>query len=446
MNRNAVLCLSWLLFVQPLLAQPPMLAKPKAPTEIAVRFLDQLAAGNYQAATAGFTEAMKEAAPPEKLAEIWTGLQGQLGPYRKRTGVRTEKQGLYDVVFATTEFERSAADLKVVVDEDGRVAGFFIVPPRPPEYEPPSYVNQGAFREREVTVGSGEWAVPGTLAMPVGQGPFPAVVLVHGSGPNDRDETVAAARPFRDLAWGLASRGIAVLRYEKSTRQHGARLGAIPNFTVRQETVDDAVAAAALLRGTEGIDPGRVYVLGHSLGAMLVPRIGEKDPKIAGFIVMAGAARPLEDIILEQVTYVAGLDGTVTGEETKQIEELRQEIAKVKALQPGATGSVLSAPASYWLDLKGYNPPEAAKALSRPLLVLQGERDYQVTLDNFEAWKKALGDRKDVTFKSYPRLNHLFIEGEGQSGPAEYQKPGHVAEAVVADIAGWIKGRAAAKP
>jgi uncharacterized protein len=449
MNRNAVLCLSWLLLSQPLLAQPPMLARPQVPAEVAARFLDQLASGNYQAATVGFADAMKAAATPEQLAGVWADLQKRFGPYKKRAGVRTERQGLYDVVFATTEFGQGTLDLKVVIDDAGRIAGFFVVPPSrqtSPEYAPPAYVNQEAFREREVTVGSGEWALPGALTTPVGPGPFPAVVLVHGSGPNDRDETVAAAKPFRDLAWGLASRGIAVLRYEKSTRQHGARLGSVPNFTVRQETVDDAVAAAALLRGTEGIDPGRVYVLGHSLGAMLVPRIGGQDPKIAGFIVMAGAARPLEDIILEQVTYVAGLDGAVSGEEKKQIEGLRQEVAKVKALQPGATGAVLSAPASYWLDLRGYNPPEAAKALDRPLLVLQGERDYQVTPDNFEAWKKALADRKDVTFKSYPRLNHLFIEGEGSSSPAEYQKPGHVAEAVVADVAGWIKGQAAAKP
>lgn len=447
MNRNAVLCLFWLLFAQPLLAQPP--ARPQVPAEVAVRFLDQLAAGNYQAATLAFADAMKAAAPPEKLAEIWTALQSQFGPYKKRIGIRTEKKGLYNVVVATTEFERGTVDLNVGVDDAGHVAGFFIVPPSSTasrEYTPPAYVNKDAFNEREVTVGSGDWSLPGTLTMPVGPGPFPAVVLVHGSGPNDRDETVEAAKPFRDLAWGLASRGIAVLRYEKRTRQHGARLASVPNFTVREETVDDAVAAAALLRSTEGIDPARVYVLGHSLGAMVVPRIGGQDLKIAGFIVMAGAARPLEDLILEQVTYIAGLDGAVSEEEKKQIEGLRQEVAKVKALQPGASGTALGAPASYWLDLKGYNPPEAAKALGRPLLVLQGERDYQVTVDNLEAWKKALGDRKDVTFKSYPRLNHLFIEGEGASGPAEYQKPGHVAETVVADVAGWIKGQAAAKP
>jgi hypothetical protein len=337
-------------------------------------------------------------------------------------------------------------DLKVVLDELGRIAGFFVVPAAQSEAPaaaadpgPPPYARPDAFREREVTVVSGEWAVPGTLAMPLGQGPFPAVVLVHGSGPNDRDETVGGAKPFRDLAWGLASRGVAILRYEKRTRQHGAKLAAVEAFTVQQETIDDALAAVALLRTTEGIDSARVYVLGHSLGAMLVPRIGRQDTKIAGFIAMAAPARPIEDLILEQVTYIAAQDGINSDEEKRQIEGLRGQVARVKALAPGATETVLGAPAAYWLDLRGYDPPAAAKSLEQPLLVLQGERDYQVTPANFAAWKKALSGRPEVTFKSYPGLNHLFIAGAGLSGPAEYQRPGHVAEAVVVDIAAWLR-------
>ncbi|MFL6258631.1 MAG: alpha/beta fold hydrolase [Thermoanaerobaculia bacterium] len=429
------------------LSQPPLLSAPPAPRDpaaVAAELIDRLAKGDFQAAAGNFADAMRAAAPPEKLSEIWTSLQAQMGPYERRTGVRTQKQGPYEMALVTAEFQRSTVDLKVVVDDKGRIAGFFIVgsKPRPgaePEYTPPAYVHKDAFQEREVTVGSGDWALPGTLSMPVGAGPFPALVLVHGSGPNDRDETVAKERPFRDLAWGLASRGVAVLRYEKRTRAHGAELAGVKDFTVQQETVDDALAAAELLRHTGGIDPRRVFVLGHSLGGMMIPRIGQQDPRLAGLIVLAGAARPLEDIILEQVSYLAAADGQVTDAEKSQIESLRAEVARVKALKPGDTGTALGAPDSYWLDLHGYNPPEAAKALKEPLLILQGERDYQVTMDNLEAWKKALGGRPGVTFKTYPKLNHLFIEGEGKSTPADYDTPGHVSEAVIADVAGWIK-------
>jgi dienelactone hydrolase len=427
-------------------AQAPLLGAPPAPRDpavVATELIDRLAKGDFQAAVGSFADAMRAAAPPEKLSEIWTALQAQFGAYKRRTGVHAQKEGPYEVALVTTEFERSTVDLKVAFDDTGKIAGFFIAGSKPkpgagPEYVPPAYVHKDAFQEREVTVGTGEWALPGTLAVPVGAGPFPALVLVHGSGPNDRDETVAASRPFRDLAWGLASRGIAVLRYEKRTRAHGAQLAGVKDFTVQQETVDDALAAAELLRHTQGIDPKRVFVLGHSLGGMLIPRIGQKDPQLAGLIVMAGAARPLEDIILEQVSYLAAADGQVTDAEKSQIESLRAEVARVKALKPGDAGTALGAPDSYWVDLHGYNPPEAAKALKQPLLILQGERDYQVTMDNFAAWKKALDGRPGVTFKTYPKLNHLFVEGEGKSTPEEYNKPGHVAEAVIADVAGWI--------
>jgi len=222
--------------------------------------------------------------------------------------------------------------------------------------------------------------------------------------------------------------------------QYASKVAGVAGFTVQQETVDDALAAVALLRSLPGIDPRRVFVLGHSLGGLALPRIGQGQPALAGLIVMAGPARPLEDLILDQVSYLAALDGVVTDPEKKQIEGLRGEVAKVKALKPGATDSVLGAPASYWLDLQGYDPPQAAKYLAQPMLILQGERDYQVTMTDFAAWKKVLSGKPNVTFKSYPRLDHLFLAGEGKSGPAEYQKPGHVEEAVVADVAAWVLG------
>jgi hypothetical protein len=230
-------------------------------------------------------------------------------------------------------------------------------------------------------------------------------VLVHGSGPNDKDETFGPNKPFRDLAWELAERGIAVLRYDKRTKVHPEQFRG--NLTVKEETVDDA--------------------LGHSLGGMLIPRIGTAHPNIAGLIVMAGTTRPLEDVIVDQMQYLGG-----------NVTAAKAQAEKVKSLKPGGP-PVAGVPASYWLDLRGYDPPEAAKQLQQPMPILQGERDYQVTMTDFAGWKMALGSRSSVTFKTYPVLNHMFIPGEGKSTPAEYEKPGRVPEDVIDDIAGWIK-------
>jgi hypothetical protein len=406
-------------------------------------FVGLLAAGRFAEASDGFDEAMRAAMPPDKLRAAWKSIGGLAGAYEKQLSVRTETLGGHRAVYVTCQFQNGPLDVRVVFDEGGRIAGLWFGPGAlPVEYKPPAYADPGSFTEKELVVGSGQWALPGTLTIPRGDGPFPAVVLVHGSGPHDRDETVAANKPFKDLAWGLASRGIAVLRYEKRTKVHGEQFIAAPSVTVKEETIDDAVAAVSLLRKTDVVDARRVFVLGHSLGGMLIPRIGRLDPALAGLIIMAGTARPLEDVVAEQVEYVTSLDGTISVEEQSQLDLVRQQVGKVKdpALSaiPGEAGSILGAPASYWLDLRAYDPPEAAKQLEQPVLILQGGRDYQVTMKDYAAWQQALASRPNVEFKVYPRLNHLFVEGEGRSTPAEYEKPGHVAEGVIADVARWV--------
>src|SRR5204863_4552062 len=139
--------------------------------------------------------------------------------------------------------------------------------------------------------------------------------------------------------------------------------------------VDDALAAVALLRSAAEIDPKRIVVLGHSLGGMLVPRIGAADAGIAGFVVMAGAARPLEQAMLEQTRYLAQADGTVTTAEEAQIREMESvaaQVGKLTAADAAANVMIANGPASYWLDLRGYDPPAAAVRLARPMLILQG--------------------------------------------------------------------------
>jgi dienelactone hydrolase len=412
----------------------------------ATKFMDLLVKEDFAGAVARFDTTMKNALPEPKMREVWQTLQKQVGPFEQRLRARTDTAGGYDVVFVTCHFEEADLDAKVVFNADKQITGLFFVPSQdaPGSFAPPPYAKASAFHEKEFTVGSGEWSLPGTLTLPVGlTHPAPVVVLVHGSGPNDRDETIMANKPFRDLAWGLATKGIAVLRYEKRTKEHQAKfVGAeLSHLTVKEESIDDAMSAAAQLRTTDGVDPKRIFVLGHSLGGTLAPRIGQADPNLAGLIILAGATRPLEDLMVEQTRYLLSLQGKPTEEGQAKLDELLVQVANVKKLTAADASSsslLLHAPPLYWLDLREHDPLTAVKTLQQPLLVLQGGRDYQVTEADFDGWKNALDARQGVTFKLYPELNHLFMAGEGKSTPAEYEHPGHVAESVINDIAEWI--------
>lgn len=392
-----------------------------------------------------FTPAMQAALPVEKLAAAWDGVVAAAGPFRQQGDARVEVKGNYRIAVVTCTFERAAVDVQVAFDGDGKVAGLSMRPSaNAAAWTPAAYVNPSGFTESEVVVGAEGWPLPGTLTVPVGSGPFPSVVLVHGSGPQDRDASFGPNRIFKDLALGLASRGVAVLRYEKRSKQHGARLNTVPRMTVRDEVIDDVVAAAAFLRRHPGIDSSRIFVIGHSLGGMLVPRILVTDSTLRGAVVMAGAVRSLEQSIVEQTRYLILADGQLSAEEQQQLFAAEQLAGRVRALTPADVDqreSIGGAPASYWLDLHGANPPAAAATLPQPLLILQGERDYQVTMADFARWKAALSGKANVTFRSYSALNHLFLVGVGPSLPSEYLIPGHVPETVVSDIAGWITGQ-----
>lgn len=426
-------------------AAPPDKGSDDDLERVAKDFVTLLANGDYKKATESFDATMTRVMSPLKLRLTWNGMLLTTGSFESLGETRKEKVGAYDVVFVTTKFRRATLATKVVYDKHGKVAGLFFVPAEmAKKYEPPTYSRPNTFKEVEVTFGSDEWQLPGTVSLPKGDGPFPAVVLVHGSGPNDRDETVGANKPFKDLAGGLATLGVAVLRYDKRTKVHRTRLATVEHFTVKEETIDDALAAAEMLRKHERINSKQVYLLGHSLGGYLIPRIATADSSrsVAGFISLAGNTRPLEVLAWEQVNYVFGLDGALSKADEEKLADLKDKIEQVQAFSDVTESKpVLGAPAAYWLDLREYKPHVEAASITRPFLVLQGERDYQVTMKDFANWKETLAARDNVTFKSYPNLNHLFIAGKGKSQPAEYQKAGNVAEEVVQDIAKWVKQR-----
>jgi dienelactone hydrolase len=417
---------------------------PADPPARARAFVAALTCGDFAAAVGDFDATMQKVLPADKLKTTWESVTQQFGPFQKAADPRTEIKGQFVFVYVPCQFEKGPLDVRVVFNAEKRIGGLQFLPPKPAvEYKWPAYVHPERFRDSDVIVGAGTpWELPGTLTLPVGPGPFPAVVFVHGSGSHDRDESIGPNKPFRDLAGGLASQGVAVLRYEKRTRQHGAKLTK-ETITVRDEVLDDALAAVALLRQTKGIDPARVFVLGHSLGATMAPKLATLDPQLAGIVVMAGAARPIEDLIVEQMTYIAGLKGEPNAESKAKLAKVQEQAARVKdpKLSPDTPAAELplGVPAAYWLSFRGYDPAAVAAALKVPVLVLHGDRDYQVTSADFELWRKALADKPTARLKRYSNLNHLFMDGTGKATPDEYQKEGHVAENVVEEIAGWVR-------
>ncbi len=411
-----------------------------------------LAQGNFEAVEQELESGLRQQLPEEKLKATWQALEAQVGSFKEQTGAHTFQVPTGELVSVTCAFASISLDINVAFNEAGEIIGLTITPVGSIEhqftakYEPPAYVNQDTFKEQEVQIRQGEWVLPGTLSLPVGDGPFAAVVLLHGSGPQDRDETIGPNKPFRDLAWGLASQGIAVLRYDKRTKVYAEKMrGLAGSITVKEEVIDDALAAVALLRGIAQVNSRQIFVLGHSLGGYLLPRIGSSDVGIVGLIVLAGLCRPLEDTILDQFTYIYSLSGTLSAEQQQQLDELKKQVARVKdpglSLSNPASELPLGVSASYWLDLRGYHPELVAQRLRQPMLILQAEEDYQVTMEDFQHWKNALGARSDVQFKSYPGLYHLFmlVEGGEKATPAAYNVPGHVVEEVINDIALWIK-------
>jgi dienelactone hydrolase len=413
---------------------------------LAQNFAEKFTTGDYAGAEAMFDSTMKAAVPEAALKGIWDDSVKRYGAFKKLGVTRSEKIGGYDSFLIEMQFTKSAFNLRLVFDSKNMIAGMYFAPiTSTVVYKAPTYVKVSSFKETSVIIGKGAWALRGTLTMPAGKGPFPAVVLVHGSGPNDRDETIGPNKVFRDLAWGLATQGIAVLRYEKRTREHAAKFAKIRNYTVKAETVDDAVAATALLRNTKKINKNRVFVVGHSLGGMLAPRIAQADPKIKGMVILAGPTRPLEDLVLDQTKYILSLTTTDTVVWKQQVELVKKSVSKIKSKSLSIktpADQLLGLPASYWLDLRGYNPAVLAAKTNKPMLVLQGERDYQVKMVDFKGWQKYLACNKKTTFKSYPKLNHLFMEGVGKiSTPDEYEKESHIPAYVIKDIVNWVRQR-----
>ena len=389
--------------------------------------------------------AMEEALVP------YGGLQGMGTVFAMQTGgaeqigpAYEQKAGPYVIYRVPCRFTAKPMDLLVTV-QDGVLAGISFA----------DYTGKAEEAEENADFESVELAIPvpalngelpGTLTLPKGEGPFPAVILVHGSGPNNRDEAIQSLTPFRDIAEGLAELGVAVYRFDKRSYVFGAALAAKKDITLKDEYLEDAVNAVQLMAKQEKIDPERIFVLGHSLGGTAIPAVArelkEAPVKACGFIMMAASPRPLDELMREQYDFLYSLMPEVTEEQQAQKDMIFAELDKLK--NPDALAeddTVIGVYASYWKWLAGYDALQAAKEITEPVLLLQGEEDYQATMVDFALWKEAVGDRDNWQLISYPGLTHVFMPGEKTEGSAAYAREGKVDMQVVRDIAGFVTGK-----
>ena len=304
--------------------------------------------------------------------------------------------------------------------------------------------------EEKIIVGEGtQYPLQGCLTLPSDvTEPVPAVVFVHGSGSSNMDEKVGKLTPFRDLAHGLAAHGIASVRYDKRTFTHAIKLLRDKSLTVtvKEETIEDALLATALLRKDSRIDPHKVFIIGHSMGAMLAPRIEAEGGNYRGLILLAGTPRRLEEVLIEQnhkaLAEMKGLLRRLVEKQIKKLNgafdglyEMSDEEAKAKKMGGGVT--------LYYFKEMGDPPVEFyLRSLTKPILVMQGEADFQVSADtDFRLYKEILADHPDASCILYENLNHAFVPsvyGSISKAKQEYSIEQHIGENVIADIARWI--------
>ena len=306
------------------------------------------------------------------------------------------------------------------------------------------------MHSEKITVGAGtDYPLKGLLTLPDDlSGPVPAVVMVHGSGASNMDEKVMKLTPFKDLAEGLARHGIASLRYDKRTFAHGFKLICQKHFTVtvKEETIEDAILALQMLKNDPRIDCGRIFILGHSMGAMLAPRIDAEGGDVKGLIMMAGTPYRLEDIVLRQLKQagrgrsilnrIVMLEYRFYRRKFRGLYEMSDEEAKKKKFAGNLT-------LYYFKEMGRKTAADYLLESSKPAFILQGGKDFQVLAKrDYRMFRKLLAGRANTLFKLYPDLNHIFVRGiydDILKASKEYKVERHIPEEVIADIAAFIR-------
>lgn len=407
-------------------------------------FVQQLLASDFEGAALNYSIQMKIGLPPAKLKAAWESTIENLGSFVAIEKInRSEKDG-YIIILVSCAFEQNGVLVQVVYNKQKQVAGLFFQ-----YYEPQKNATSlpDGLSEIDILLGEGtRFPLKGKITSRSNQQAKTALVLVHGSGPQDMDETIFTNKPFRDIAWQLASQGIDVLRYDKRTYAHVANFTKeeLIHLTAEQETIEDAISAAKFLKEKRY---QIIYLAGHSLGGMLAARIEKESENLfSGLIIMAGSPRTLTDLILDQNTQALS---QLT--DSKQVQDgklfLEAETAKLNTLSSWTEAelqenTVFGMSGFYIRDLLSFDTATLINSINKPILILQGSDDFQVYADkDFVEWKNVLSEHENAEFVLYEGLNHLFMTSQGQNKGTvqEYQIPGTVDKKVINDMVLFIQ-------
>lgn len=414
----------------------------------ATLMVEDLAAGDPATMYEAFSETLAGQLTEAQLSDAWQQGVQVAGEFRAVHDVSVREEGGLSVAEVIVDGEKQGLTVTLSFSASGEVEGVWFAPSpavdETGEEATEAPLPEGVTQE-EVEVG--EYALPGLVTVPseesMAHGPQAVVLLVAGSGPNDMDETIGAAgnAPLRDLAHQLAAEGIPSLRYDK--RFHADPALVAEDETIQGEVLDDVTAALDLLASHPVAADRDIVVVGHSLGGMLVPAIVTENPGVAGAAILAGTPRSLWDVILDQNAAVIEQSGADEAAAAEQMQQVEAEIDRANSLtDPGADPVFGSLPAAYVVSLNELNLAEIAQTLRIPLLVLQGDADFQISADrDFEAWKEVLVDVPDVTYQLFPGLNHLFMETTGAEDMTDYDEPNVVAPEVSEAIVDWMTER-----
>lgn len=402
-------------------------------------YAEQMATGEFSYVTEEFSKSLKRQLTEEQLKAGWDTTVANIGDYIGIHDCTTSKEKDLTIVLVILEYENNGIQLRLVYNKESKIDGIWI------NYykidKKTSKESNDIFEEIEIKIGDGDYPLDGMLTLPTKVKNPPVVILVHGSGQSDMDETIGASqnKPFRDIAHGLAEQGIATIRYNKRYFQYPEL--ATKDITINEEVLNDVSLAIQCAVESAAVDSSNVFILGHSLGGMLAPKIASDNTNVTGIISLAGSPRNLGDIIIDQnKDAINRLEGTSDTDKEALIQQIEDEVQKLKNVTIEDDSEILGVHSSYWYSLNQIHTDEILNQLDIPMMFLQGSADFQVYADiDYVLWQTLLEDRENVTFHLYDELNHLFMTTNGKVDITEYDKAGTVDSKVIEDIALFIK-------